>query len=299
MSPVDCVYVAASERDARFTRTCVASIRYFHPDVPIRILPGERLESALLTELRRHWDVTLAKIGTGAYGWGFVKLEPLFGQSGERFMVVDSDTVFTGPVLDAVRSKAPFVVDDEVLSESDAHRLYYDGQKVREIDPAVPDPRGAFNTGQWFGTAGLLSRDDFEPWVDFSFPRRLRYPDRFMGGDQGVLNCVLLKKEANDGLLVERQTIMRWPGHSLDGLDVESVAARTAPPCVIHWAGMKTVLFRNSAGSDLLLFFERLYYQSLPAPRVRRAFDNCRHVCRQWKHYIRVRLTLACRKWLR
>ena len=32
---IDCVYIAASRLDARFTRTCVASVRYFHPQIPV------------------------------------------------------------------------------------------------------------------------------------------------------------------------------------------------------------------------------------------------------------------------
>lgn len=298
MSSVDCVYLAACARDARLTRICVASIRYFHPDVPIRLLAGETLQRGLAEELHRYWGVELVDLSRGDYGWGLVKLEPLFGTPGERFLVLDVDTVFTGRVLDLrEETDAPFLVDNEHLSDADFKRLYYDWDKLREVDAEVQDARSAFNAGQWFGTAGLVTREEFAPWVAFELPRRLRYPDLFMGGDQGVLNCVVLKKEAFDGLRIERRTIMRWPGHSLDGLNVEAVAARTAPPRVIHWAGMKTFLLRNTVGADLLLFFEREYYQRLPAGRLRRVFDNGYHVWLQWKHVIRVRLILARRKW--
>jgi hypothetical protein len=69
-----------------------------------------------------------------------------------------------------------------------------------------------FNSGQWFGTAGLVSRDEFEPWLKWDMPRELRNPQYFMGGEMGVMNYGPLKKEAFDGIRIERRLLMRWPG---------------------------------------------------------------------------------------
>src|SRR5262249_14605097 len=92
---VDCVYVAASRLDSRYTRIAVASIRYFYPEIPVRLLAGGPIRQKLLKELKHYWDVTLADIPSGDYGWGFVKLEALFGPPGEKFLVLDSDTALT------------------------------------------------------------------------------------------------------------------------------------------------------------------------------------------------------------
>src|ERR1700730_16478121 len=120
----DVVYIAASAHDARFTRICVASVRRYYPDIRIRILPGGPLSPGLVRELRRYWDVDVQPLPPGDYGWGFVKLEPLLGRAGETFLVLDSDTALTGPVLDAWRDRAaPFLVDDEQQSEADTKRL--------------------------------------------------------------------------------------------------------------------------------------------------------------------------------
>ena len=59
---------------------------------------------------------------------------------------------------------------------------------------------------------------------------------------------------------MERKKIMRWPGQPMDGLNAESISKGTAPPFVIHWAGMKKFRLRNMAGSDILLYFEKNYY---------------------------------------
>jgi hypothetical protein len=219
----------------------VASIRYFYPEIPILLLVGGALRGGLAAELQRSWNVRLADLPIyGDYGWGFVKLEALFGPPGERFLVLDSDTVLAGPVLGLWNEDGvSFLVDDEKQPDDDKKRLYYDWEKVLQIDPSARPPEFVFNSGQWFGTAGVLIRDDFEPFLAWTMPRKLRHPDLFMPGEQGILNYVLNLKVALEGLGVQRKEIMRWPGHTMEGLTVQSISKRTAPALVIHWAGMK------------------------------------------------------------
>ena len=297
---VDRIYLAACARDARLTRICLASIRYFYPDAPIQVLAGDILQRGLAQELRKHWNVEVADLPAGDYGWGLVKLEPLFGPPGQRFLVVDVDTVFTGKVLDLrASSDAPFLVDDERLSDADFKRLYYDWDKLAAIDPKVQSARAAFNVGQWFGTAGLVPREAFDAWVAWTLPRKLRYPDLFMGGDQGVMNYVVLQREAFEGLAIERRTIMRWPGNGMDGLDATSVAAGTAPPLIVHWAGMKATLLRNMVGGDLLQFFEDHYYRQMPLGAARKRLALWRHIWIQWSFAVSRRLKLRLQTWFK
>ena len=61
---------------------------------------------------------------------------------------------------------------------------------------------------------------------------------------------------------------MRWPGHGMGGIDAKSIEARTAPPRIVHWAGMKRARLRDMTGSDVLMFFEREYYRKIPSRRV-------------------------------
>lgn len=299
-SSVDVVYVAACSRDARLMRICIASIRHFYPAVPIKILAGDILPRALIKELGRYWNVQVADLPKGEYGWGFVKLEALFGPSGQTFMVCDADTVFAGPVLDVrAKSDAPFFVDNEELPEAKLKGLYYDWDRLHVIDQKVQPAGKAFNVGQWFGTAGLVTREEFDRWVEWTLPRRLTYRQYFMGGDQGVMNYVLLQKEAYEGLRIERRALMRWPGYpnALDGLDVASVAAKTAPPLVVHWAGVKRLFVKNMAGYELLQYFEDLYFSRLPFGRVRRILAACRFVWNRVWFEISRRITLRWRIW--
>jgi hypothetical protein len=281
-SLVDCVYIATSIRDARFTRTCVASVRRYYPSIPIRLLVGERHQCWLERELRQYWGVETVGIPGGDYGWGFVKLEALFGPPvapvGERFLMLDPDTVLTGPIFDVWEgSRAPFLVDEEEQTEANMRHLSYDWDQLRRFDPNTRRPEFVFNSGQWFGTAGVLKRDDFSPWVEWTKPRRLRYPQYFFPGEMGVLVYVLNHKVMLEGLAVERRKILCFPPHGMDGLNAEIIANRTGPTRVIHWSGNKKIRQRAMIGADVLAYFEELYFQRVPAGHVRYVFAVCGH----------------------
>lgn len=291
LTGLDCIYVAAAAHDARYTRICIASIRYFYPDVAIRILPGGTLDSDLCGELTRYWDVDVAPIKPGNWGWGFVKLEPLFGREGERFLVLDSDTAVIGDVLATpAASSADFLVDDEQQNDADTRRLYYDWQQVTAIDAQAQPPEFVFNSGQWLGTAGVLRREDFEPLIDWgAMPPRVNRPDLFKQGEQGVFNYVVNRAVQNGKLTVERRKIMLWPGHGMSGIDRRQVAERRAPPLVVHWAGLKKSKLSDMIGGDLLMFFEELYYKRLPRPRLQRLNGIVRHTSRELRIRMRIR----------
>ena len=270
------ILIATTPRDLRLCRICLASVRRFHPDADIALLPGAPLPEAFIRETERHFGASLYPVEAGDYGWGFVKLEPLFAPPGEPFLVLDADTVLTGPLLDdlsgrfASKNRPDFLVDDETQPESEMRRLYYDWDRVRAVDPSAQRPAFVFNSGQWTGHGGILTRADFDPWVEWTFPRRLRHPELFMPGDQGILNYVLNQKAAAGIVEVERIPLMRWPGHGLAEFTAAAVASGTAPVRVIHWAGMKHPRLGKMAGADLLAWFEGCYYERMSFGEIRR-----------------------------
>ena len=278
------IYIASCLRDARRTRICVASIRLFYPDVPIRILAGGPLELGLAHELKTYWDVSIAELPQGNWGWGFIKLEPLFGPPGERFLILDSDTAFSGPVLETWAScQASFLVDDEQQSEADTCRLYYNWREVAVIDQAARPPKFVFNSGQWFGTAGVLARSDFEPFIDWScMPPKLRHPTLFMPGDQGVLNYIINQKVQLSGLIVERCPIMCWPGHGMRSITAPKINDQTAPIRIVHWASFKSPRLAGMPGFDVLSMFEKIYYNRLPGQQWRRRLVTFLYPWRYW-----------------
>ena len=262
---IDCVYVATGLHDSRFTRICVAGIRFFYPNIPIRLLLGGAMRPRFLDELKCMYNVETAAVSPGNYGWGFIKLEPLFQEQPERFLVLDSDTVLIGPVLEvAEECHSEFIVDEENQSAADTKRLYYDWEKIKKIDPRAMPPDFVFNSGQWFGSSNLLAREDFVTWLDWSMPRSLRYPHAFMPGEQGILNYVLNNKAQSCRGAVARRKILRWPGHDLTDIKLPAIMRGKDSPYryIIHWAGFKAPRLESLPRADILIHFERLYYEN-------------------------------------
>lgn len=292
------ILIATSPRDLRYCRICLASVRRFHPDADVSLLPGGPLPRSFLREVALHFGVGVHPVPPGDYGWGFVKLEPLFGPPGHSFLVLDADTVLTGPLLDTIHARlsspdAPaFLVDEEDQPESEMRRLYYDWDRVAAIAPAAQKPAFVFNSGQWAGTPGVLTRADFQPWVELGFPRKQKYPDIFKNGEQGILNYVLNEKAAGGAVKVARFPLMRWPGHGMEGFDAASVAAGNAPARVVHWAGLKRLRFRDMTGADLLGHFERIYYARIPCGRILRPLRAIRTFLGEFCHRLTTRLRL-------
>lgn len=287
---LDVVYIAASARDARFTRLCVASIRYFYPDAAIELIVGGPLQPGLVEELQRHWNVGVANLPAGDYGWGFIKLEPLFLPPGKRFLVLDSDTVIAGPVLDWVaKYDDAFIVVDEKETQEVVKSIYFDWTKATKNGITPREPDFVFNSGQWFGRSGIIKREDFAGLVQFGSPTKLVDPTVFKNGEQGVLNFVLNDKARMGVLSVARVPLMHWPGVGMNGLNAKMVAAKEAPPVVVHWAGMKKARLSAMVGADLLTFFEKCYYQRIPGGEAARLYAGIRHALSHWLNEIRIR----------
>lgn len=261
---IDTVFIACYKRDQHMVRTCAASIRYWHPHADICLIRDLGKGDFSTDEIQRTLDVRVLDLERKIFGWGFSKLEPLFLPQRTKFLVLDADTVFLGPVLDELNENpADFIVDDETPTPADAKRLYFDLPALQKIDPEFVACGRNFNSGQWVGTSGLIQRSDFANVLDWSEPPRQTRPEAFMGGEQGVLNYVV-EKCANAGRFsLSRTDLMLWSGEDLASIDLESIRAKRGIPKILHWAGFKYGE-ADFARRDIHAFFEQQYYSSLP-----------------------------------
>src|SRR5687767_15243272 len=97
---VDKIFVNTYKYDFHFARLCIASIRYWYPDIPIYLIKDEKEGVFDTTGTEKIWNVKVLDIPRKKFGWGYGKLEVLFSDSKESFLVIDADAVLTGPVID-------------------------------------------------------------------------------------------------------------------------------------------------------------------------------------------------------
>lgn len=261
---VDCVYISTYRYDFHLARICIASIRYWYPDVPIFLIKDESGGSFDTADAETRWNVRVFDTKAKKFGWGYGKLEPLFLEERKSFFVIDADAVIAGPVLDlAANTDADFIVDDEVQDEKRFNEIYYRLDLIHRLDPHLRYPGYSFNTGQWFGTSSLLSRHDFSRTLVWGEPPVTKDNNIIFNNDQSHLNYVL---HAKNGLLnIARKKMMIWPVNgNADFIDINKIRSHVAAyPLVIHWAGMSAVKFRDLPRLDILMFYRDFYYSRL------------------------------------
>jgi hypothetical protein len=261
---IEKVYIATHKNDVRLTRICVASIRYWYPDIPIYLIKDYYNGSFSTEEIERVWNVHVFEAPFRCFGWGMSKLEPVFSEQGIRLLILDSDIVFTGRVLDRLEQHSEdFVVHLEKQSAQRVREIYFDLDKLKEFDPDFNFQGQVFNTGQYVVTGGILRREDFAPVSWSTTPPSLRDPRIFKNGDQGVLNYVLLKKTALGLASLASVPFMRWPMEDISDIDLSKLAADSPYADVIHWAGLSRARLRSMIRFDILSFFEGYYYSRI------------------------------------
>jgi hypothetical protein len=266
------IYIAGYKGDVRFTQCCVASIRQWYPEIRISLVKDESKGGYDTSDLQRYWDVDVFPTDNVLLGYGMGKLKPLLQPGHERLLVLDSDVVFIGRVLDRLEQlEEDFVVERSNYPRDDINAWYLNLHALSAFAPEFHFPGYVFNTGQIVATAGILTPQDFEPYIAFRRPAAVLRPDIFKAGDQGVLNYVLLNKMNKHEITLRREPMMRWPG-SMRRRDVRisKLDHGSGYPLILHWSGPKHVLFMRMPMGYLLSYFEDAYYARIPGGRRKR-----------------------------
>jgi hypothetical protein len=273
---VDKVFINTYKYDFHFARICIASIRYWYPDIPIYLIKDDNEGKFDTSYAGKKWNVDVLDIPRKKFGWGYGKLETLFLEPTFSYLVLDADTVFAGPVLDKVAEVyADFVVDDEVQPEKRFNEIYYNLTKIKELDNEFVYPGYSFNSGQWFGTTGKITRNDFTISLGWSEPPECLFPDIVFKGDQAHLNFVIHRLEQHRKISVKRLKIMVWPeGVNANHIQLDKIKSRSNDyPVVIHWAGMGNRI-QTLIRKDILNFYRAYYYSKIP--RLQKVSDAIR-----------------------
>jgi hypothetical protein len=72
---IDVIYIPCYKPHYRLTRICVASIRYWYPEIPIIIVKALIEGDFDTTELEQSFNVTVFPQNAQSYGWGFSKFD--------------------------------------------------------------------------------------------------------------------------------------------------------------------------------------------------------------------------------
>jgi len=288
---VKAIYINTYKYDFSFAKICIASIRYWYPDIPILLIKDMGAGEFDTSMVERKLNVSVFETHGKSFGWGFGKFEPLFGNGNETFLFMDSDTVMIGPILDKVDGlNTQFIVDDEDLPIEKIKNLYYHPEMIGDIFEKFEFPGYCFNTGQWIGTSGILKRSDFEQVLTWNPRPTLKYPNIFKQADQGIFNFILHLKASTGNLSVRRMPLMIWPDKGkADYIELEAIRKKEGKyPMIIHWAGMKSRHMTGLPRADILEFFQEYYYSLVG--KSFRIYDHFKDDYYHWEAIIKKKL---------
>lgn len=272
------VIIACYKKDYWLTEICCSSIRHWYPDIPVSVIYDYSKGSVDFSKLVNKFGVSVIDLPIKKFGWGLSKIEALFLPERERVLILDSDTVFLGHVIDYLNQfQEDFVVSADWHSEPHAQWMkecYFDMNSLSQIDSQFEFPGYSFNTGQFVATTGLLKRSDFESVIEWHEFPEIKQPKVFACVDQGILNYILPKAEKENQLTIGKADFLmgiRYP----DAADVKvgELASKSNPRNkILHWAGCNTSSMAFMQRPDLLKFYRSLN-QSIPQQMLS-AFDD-------------------------
>jgi hypothetical protein len=112
---IDSVVVFCWEGDFRLAQICLASVRFFYPDIPLFLMKNIARGNFDTSEVERCLNVSSAGISE-PYGSSLGKLELFFRPELGRFLFIDADQIMVGPVLEELaRLDEQFIVVPERL----------------------------------------------------------------------------------------------------------------------------------------------------------------------------------------
>ena len=260
---IDRIFLLGHRNDLRFTRCCVASIRRWYPDIPISLIKDELLGGYDTSELEKYWNVEIFPTPVKRFGWGLARLEALFLPARERALILDSDIVLAGRVLDSLEEyDEDFIVEGSNYPPEEIKAYYFDLDLLGRLYPLFEFAGYVFNAGQMVATTGILRREFFAAFVAFEEPRRILRPDVFVGSEQSLLNFILPQRAQQAELSIRRHAFMRWaPGMQDSEVRLERLQEGSGYDFLIHWAGPKNPDITKSPMSHVLKHFEAAYYQ--------------------------------------
>src|SRR4051794_22125653 len=92
--------ICCNRADYFFARLCIASIRYYYPDIAVELVKDPGNGSFCTSEVEKHFGVSIIDFNVEKIGWGAAKLLYLYKFTSKKKVVfLDADIVFIGPFL--------------------------------------------------------------------------------------------------------------------------------------------------------------------------------------------------------
>jgi hypothetical protein len=258
------IYVLTYPGDYYLSTALIRSLKYFNPDIPVMIIPGEGLD---LDD--NPFNVPIMSKPGGFWGQIGHASRKFWAFQGpfEKFIYLDGDVICTRPLtplIEQIQSQSGTFINVEISisddiwipairnTEHELHQHCLDRVRLQlgniellcEFDPKFdPYSHYTFNNGIFASRRMAIDEQAFEDLYNREaafFRNRLnkefswKHYDLFFG-DQGRLNY-LVEKLGIVRAASQHDRLMQWGGEPKN-VTIDTVLAGAAESYFIHWAG--------------------------------------------------------------
>ncbi len=262
------IVIFANRRDFFLTKLCVASIRYYYPEVEIYLVKDILNGNFNSNLIEKKFNVKSIRLSKKYFGWGAAKLHFLIENklSQKKILFLDSDIVFLGKVLNKLlNNNSSFILNPEYFSfplESLVKKYYVDPDKIKHIFPQYEFPGYFFNVGQMVLTPSYVEESLINLCFDKNkFPYYTRI-DSFNTAEQSILNVVLPIVFNNHNIKPGLVDFMKWSVSFFENNKNNNADFLIDGNCqyLLHYAGdVRTRNLAKMKGFKLLSFFKNVH----------------------------------------
>ena len=266
------IVVCCNKKDFFLAKICIASIRYYYPDIAIELVKDPGNGNFNSHKLEKYFKVKVVDFGLPKLGWSGAKFHYLYqGPIGKKILILDADIVFIGPFLERLLpqvSKNDYVIsieENDISNKEWVRNTYFDLDAIQTAYPSYQYPGFFFNAGQVFLTLGAIDKqvikEFFNP-VEYPFWQKSRL---FPLVDQSVYNYLLPTLAKEQQIKLGKEKFMVWAGSEqfLD-MDFKNVMDKKNEQGLVHWAGcLRFAFVSQMIRGDILSFFENYYLSQI------------------------------------
>jgi lipopolysaccharide biosynthesis glycosyltransferase len=208
------IVIVCAEKDFALAKGCIASVRYFMPQVDICLLIdgypelGNIQETYNCTIIQKH-NVKDPFLRTNSFGWGITKMIAFWESPFDHFLLLDADTCVWGNLAQGVEWESyDMVIDQPHYSFDDKaiNTWFFDTKRLRDIDPLFQPElysRNYFCTGVFFSRKQVFDLEWYKELIELS----KKEPNLFKYGEMGMLNYMIFRSVQDEKINVKNEYI--------------------------------------------------------------------------------------------
>ncbi len=259
---IDKVYIPCCKSDFYLARICIASIRYWNNNIPVRLIKDYSKGDFSTSGIERFPDVEVIdyKIRNLSY---YAKLVPFFQETNERILIADSDTVWMCDMAEILSGfDEDFIADGYAPphTEAEMNRWFFRFPKLLEVFPGYNYPGFLFNVGHFACNTDCITVAELDKLLIWKENPEPRFGKLFFY-EQGILNFIIAEKIKEKKITCRNVKLHKWGwDEEIASLTIQGIQERKGHPYLIHWYGQKNGLLRFLPGYRILKFYENYYF---------------------------------------